>query len=99
RVMLEVAGGQCWFAAESSVRGAWQKRLLESNSDQMLTMRERQVMSLAAEGLSNKKIGRRLRVCEGTIKIHLHKIFGKVGVANRTALASVAMTHREAAWM
>ena len=98
RGIREVAGGRCWFPADP-VGGAWQMRLLESNSDQMLTIRERQVMTLAAEGLSNKEIGRRLRVCEGTIKIHLHKIFGKVGVANRTALASVAMTHREAAWM
>jgi len=92
----EVAGGQCWFPADP-VSGAGQEPVLESHSDQILTTRERQVMTLAAEGLSNKEIGRRLNVCEGTIKIHLHKIFGKVGVANRTALASVAITQRELA--
>jgi len=34
-------------------------------------------------------------VAEGTIKIHLHKIYEKLGVGNRTALAAIALAHRD----
>jgi two-component system, NarL family, nitrate/nitrite response regulator NarL len=51
------------------------------------TDRERQIMRLVCEGLSNKEIGRRLNITEGTIKVHLHHIFAKLAVCNRTALA------------
>jgi two-component system nitrate/nitrite response regulator NarL len=56
-----------------------------------LTNRERQVMHLICKGLSNKEIGRRLDVTEGTIKIHLHRIFQKLAIQNRTALAARAV--------
>ena len=51
-----------------------------------LTRREREVVLAVAEGLSNKDIGRRLNLSKGTVKVHLHKIYGKLGVKNRTAL-------------
>lgn len=57
---------------------------LESSS---LTQRERQVAELVPLGLSNKEIARELSVAPGTIKIHLHRIFEKLAVRNRTALA------------
>ena len=41
----------------------------------VLTERERQIMRLVSEGLSNKEIGRRLNIVDGTIKVHLHNIF------------------------
>jgi two-component system, NarL family, nitrate/nitrite response regulator NarL len=44
---------------------------------------------LASEGLSNKEIGRRLNITDGTIKVHLHHIFRKLDVSNRTALATL----------
>jgi two-component system nitrate/nitrite response regulator NarL len=54
-----------------------------------LTDRERQIMRLVSEGLSNKEIGRRLKITDGTIKVHLNHIFQKLGLGNRTALAGV----------
>ena len=53
----------------------------------LLTPREWKIMALAAEGLSNREIGRRLKVTTGTAKVHLHHIFRKIGVKNRTSLA------------
>jgi two-component system, NarL family, nitrate/nitrite response regulator NarL len=53
-----------------------------------LTDRERQIVRLVSEGLSNKEIGRRLKITDGTIKVHLHNIFEKLKVSNRTALAA-----------
>ena len=55
-----------------------------------LTGREREIMRLVCEGLSNKEVGRQLMVREGTIKVHLHRIYQKLAVQNRTALAAVA---------
>ena len=58
-------------------------------AQRQLTQRERQIVRLVSEGLSNKEIGRRLSVTDGTIKVHLHKMFEKLQVSNRTALAKV----------
>ena len=55
-----------------------------------LTQRERQVMRLVSEGLSNKEIGRRLNIVDGTIKVHLHNIYQKLEIGNRTVLATLA---------
>lgn len=52
-----------------------------------LTLREREVLELAAAGLSNKSIAIKLELHEKTIKHHMTRIFTKLGVANRTAAA------------
>jgi len=57
-----------------------------------LTSREREIVLALAEGLSNKGVGRRLNISEGTVKVHLHTIYQKLGVKNRTALAVLAFT-------
>jgi two-component system nitrate/nitrite response regulator NarL len=60
-----------------------------------LTDRERQIVQLVSEGLSNKEIGRRLNLTDGTIKVHLHRIFQKLELGNRTALAALALSQKE----
>jgi len=55
-----------------------------------LTTRERQIVLVLSDGISNKEIGRRLGLTEGTVKVHLHRIYRKLGIANRTALAVLA---------
>ena len=62
-----------------------------------LTSRERQIVLVVSEGLSNKQIARRLRLTEGTVKVHLHNIYQKLGVSNRTTLAILAHTKSFAA--
>jgi two-component system nitrate/nitrite response regulator NarL len=46
-------------------------------------------MHLVAEGLANKEIARRLHVSEGTVKLHLHRIYQKLGIKSRFALAAL----------
>jgi DNA-binding NarL/FixJ family response regulator len=55
-----------------------------------LTEREQQVSALVCNGLSNKEIARELALCEGTVKLHLHSVYRKLGVQNRSGL-SVAL--------
>jgi len=50
-----------------------------------LTHRERQILHLVSEGLSNNEIGRRLKITVGTIKVHLHNIFEKLQASNQRA--------------
>ena len=56
----------------------------------MLSAREREVMLLVGKGLSNRDIARRLEISDGTVKVHLHCIYEKLGIRNRTLLAVLA---------
>jgi two-component system nitrate/nitrite response regulator NarL len=90
QVLRQVAGGQ---RQRSSDRGASEEQsTIAEKTAPALTDRERQIMRLVSEGLSNKEIGRRLNLTDGTIKVHLHHIFQKLDVTNRTALAAFAMS-------
>jgi DNA-binding NarL/FixJ family response regulator len=53
-----------------------------------LTAREREVLQLVSQGLSNKLIARELQVSEHTVKFHISSIFGKLGAASRTEAIS-----------
>ena len=59
-------------------------------SSTRLTERERQVLSVAAEGLTAREIGLRLGVQERTVTTHLGRIYGKLGVGTRVAAIRVA---------
>jgi DNA-binding NarL/FixJ family response regulator len=57
----------------------------------VLTGREREVLTVAAEGLTARQIGSRLRVSERTVTTHLFRIYRKLGADNRmTAIAAAA---------
>lgn len=55
-----------------------------------LTRRERQILEMLTEGVSNKVIAKRLAVTEATVKAHVTNILDKLGVENRTQAALVA---------
>ena len=67
---------------------------VSDNALTVLTDRERQIMRLVSEGLSNKEIGRRLNIADGTIKQHLHHTYQKLEISNRTVLAGLAISAR-----
>jgi len=58
-----------------------------------LSERETAVLRLVAEGCTNAEIGRRLYIGESTVKTHLLRVFGKLGVADRTAAVTSAMRY------
>src|SRR5262245_17280968 len=52
-----------------------------------LTSREAEIAHLVSRGLRNKEIARELHLSEGTVKMHLHHIYGKLRLGGRTQLA------------
>ncbi|PRY46448.1 response regulator [Umezawaea tangerina] len=56
-----------------------------------LSAREVEVLRLVGRGLSNAEIGRELFIGEATVKTHLLRVFGKLGVSDRTAAVTTAM--------
>jgi len=56
-----------------------------------LTSREREVFALLADGQSNREIARTLRVSEKTVKTHVSAVLAKLGVADRTQAALLAV--------
>jgi DNA-binding NarL/FixJ family response regulator len=58
---------------------------------QPLTPREREIALLVRAGLSNKQIAQQLTVSEGTVKVHLHNVYVKLAIPNRTILALLAL--------
>ncbi|HKI03150.1 MAG TPA: response regulator transcription factor [Thermoanaerobaculia bacterium] len=55
-----------------------------------LTLREREILALMAAGLSNKEVGRRLRITAQTVKNHVHRILEKLRVHRRREAVRLA---------
>jgi DNA-binding CsgD family transcriptional regulator len=69
------------------------KRGRPSSGWDSLTPAEESVVRLAADGLSNPDIGTRLFMSRSTVKTHLSHVYAKLGVTNRTELATLAAVH------
>ncbi|HSE99043.1 MAG TPA: response regulator transcription factor [Blastocatellia bacterium] len=64
-----------------------------SAKGEALTRREREVVTLVAEGLTNKEIAERLSISQATVRTHLTSIFLKLGIQNRSRLIVYAYKH------
>ena len=79
-----VARGLCVFdPALTSLRGT-PRMAAPTPGPETLTPREREVLVLLAEGLSNKAIAERLDISEHTAKFHVNAVLAKLGVQRRT---------------
>jgi two-component system nitrate/nitrite response regulator NarL len=100
RMLMEcvrkVHAGEKWLEQQSVTRAMERMQKRESEIDRLtrlLTPRELEIVRLASEGLRNKEIGERLSITEGTVKIHLHNIYEKLGVTGRSQLILYATKH------
>ena len=79
-----VQDGRRWLDPDVQARA---DRLARLGPETALTQRERKLVMLVARGMRNRDIAAELGITEGTVKVYLHAIFDKLGVANRTELA------------
>ncbi len=82
-----VARGEQWLDTVA-MRDAYAR--MARRNDQMpalLTRRERDVARLVAAGQRNRVIAGELGISEGTVKMHLHNVYAKMGLESRTQLA------------
>lgn len=87
----EVHSGGSWLDKGSVSRVV--SKLLEQEGgreDHPLTQRELEVVRMVARGLRNRAIAEQLFISEGTVKIHLHNIYQKLGIDGRLELAVYA---------
>jgi two-component system, NarL family, response regulator DevR len=66
---------------------------LRSPEDPGLTLRERQVLDLIADGLTNRQIGERLELAEKTVKNYVSGLLAKLGMERRTQAAVYRVQH------
>jgi DNA-binding CsgD family transcriptional regulator len=65
-------------------------RPVQRHSGEDLTRREREILELVSQGLSNRQIARTLWIAESTVKVHIHHVLKKLGVRSRTEAAAMA---------
>jgi DNA-binding NarL/FixJ family response regulator len=68
----------------------FERRPAAVTADCPLTLREKEILALVAEGATNGQIARTLWVTEQTVKFHLSNTYRKLGVANRTEASHYA---------
>ena len=74
---------QARAANDAAWQGSPQARRQHQDPVRRLTRRERQVLALLCEGLSNKQIGRRLEIAAQTVKVHVGNILRALEVSTR----------------
>lgn len=87
-----VAQGRRWFDQEVMQRAMDLAHSSDAakNPLEELTPRQRSIASLVQRGLKNRDVAEELGLTEGTVKVHLHKIFEKLGLRSRTELILLA---------
>lgn len=72
------------------LRPAVVRQLASAGPEERLTRREREVLTLVAEGRTNRQIGSALHITEGTAALHVSRILSKLDVKNRGEAAAIA---------
>jgi DNA-binding NarL/FixJ family response regulator len=91
--LREVGAGRRWLPTEPVKAALGREAARRPAGRQLfkdLTPRELQIAKMVVDGSSNKHIARRIGTTEGTVKLHLHNIYQKLGVGNRTMLARLS---------
>ncbi len=77
----------------SAVQGDNQEKEVDEDPFAVLTPREFEILTLLAEGQSNKVIARNLGISDGTVKLHVKAILRKLNISSRITAAVMAVEH------
>ncbi|MGC4083436.1 MAG: response regulator transcription factor [Vicinamibacterales bacterium] len=84
-----VARGEQWIDSETMSRtidAVARRESYAGDTNRVLTARELEIVRMITQGLRNKVIAERLSISEGTVKIHLHNVYEKLGLDGRLEL-------------
>ena len=89
KIAIQALAEGFWIGAPNLVQRWFPNKAAQGLSDPELstpplTIRETEVLQLAAQGLANKQIAIQLGISEHTIKFHLSSIYAKLGASSRT---------------
>jgi DNA-binding NarL/FixJ family response regulator len=100
RVLLQcvraVAAGERWLDSkmiQSAVESTVRRDAAMEKAAKELTRRELDIARMVATGARNREIGEKLGISEGTVKMHLHTIYEKLGIGGRVELSNYAREH------
>ena len=100
KAIRKVHGGEMWLnrpmistVMTELIHARAKKMDSEALKIAELTVREREVIALVAEGMRNRQIGERLFISEKTVRHYLTSVFDKLAVADRLALMIYAFQH------
>lgn len=99
RCIREVHAGGRWLQSDflaRAVDGLLQREGVADPGRKALTARELTIVRMVASGLHNREVAEDLCITEGTVKVHLHNIYEKLGVAGRVELTIHA---RDQGWV
>jgi len=85
--------GEQWIDRDTVTRAfrtVLDREAAQKEAAQTLTPREIEIVRMVAQGLRNRAIAERLSISEGTVKVHLHNIYEKLGVDGRLELVLCA---------
>jgi DNA-binding CsgD family transcriptional regulator len=83
------------FVSSYQIGGKMEQNIFQKNmSEDLLTNREKEILPLVLQGMSNKSIAAELFVSENTVKTHVRNILSKYQVDNRTQLISKLLMER-----
>lgn len=92
--LREVAAGRKWLPDELVSRIRRERDDDPARALTRLTPREREISELVCRGMSNKAIAATVGSTEGTVSIHLHNVYRKLGISSRTTLATLFVRHQ-----
>nr|WP_240330816.1 response regulator transcription factor [Sphingorhabdus sp. Alg239-R122] len=99
KLMDTVLAGATDYQADIAARaksGQSEMANQENDKNSILTKREKMIVELACQGLRNRDIAERCGLAEGTVKVHMHNIFGKLNISSRAELIVRQTTLRTA---
>ena len=91
KALRTVCEGQLWLNNDMIKTLLYKNDITQKGRLESITPREKEVLKLVCEGLSNKEIASRLSLSEQTVKSHLSNLFKKFDVKSRAHLMSIAI--------
>ena len=94
-LLRQALNRKAYFSLPPGIGGTLTRLRSERAQEQVrdrtgLTRRELEILGAVSRGLSNREVARELFLSDQTVKFHLHNIYGKLGVSNRTEATAAA---------